>query len=249
MPTGSFTKRLSISGCPPPLTVYLFKDKATFDQIFSKVSKQGPLPNGVAGVYGNGFKILLVHTDTGITGDSYLSTMAHEMIHAMDDRLAGIFKGNSPNWLMEGRAEHIGTYARWERLVIPGYVGLEANTAAVAFLTQEIESINLRQFLMASEKQKFGFAGYCVSFAFVHFLFHAENEKHAYAFRLFLSGGPNHYTMADFEKIVGKIDTIEPAYKKYVHDFLLPGMIATQKMAQDVRNTAQAKLESKDTQK
>jgi hypothetical protein len=228
---------------PPPLTVYLFKDKTTFDQIWAKASKQTPLPKGTAGVYSSAIKILFVHTDTGMTGESYLSTMAHEMVHAMDDRLAGILKSNSPNWLVEGRAEHIGKYARCGRVVIPGYVGLESNSAAAAFLTREIEALDLRQFLRVSEREKFGFPGYCLSFAFVHFLFHAENEIHAAAFRYFLSRGPSYYSIEDFEKIVGKIDTVEPAFKKYVNDFLLPGMIASQKLAQRER----ARVESETT--
>lgn len=216
---------------PPPLTVYLFKDKATYDRIFAKVSKNPPLPPSVIGVYDGGSKVLFVRTDTALGGDSYLSTMSHEMVHAMDDRLAGILKNNTPHWMVEGRAEHIGTYARDGSVVIPGFVHLDGRNAAASVLATQMEGLNLKQFLQQSEKAGFDFSGYCLSFAFVHFLFHAENEKYAPAFRAFLAGKPGKYSTEIFEKTVGKIEDLEPAFKKYVKEVLLPGMAASQRMS------------------
>jgi len=220
---------------PPPLKVFIFKDNATYGAVIQKTAKISPPGGGNVGLYSSGSQILYVRTDMNAAmGDAkaHLGTMAHEMIHALDDRIANVMRG-PPSWLIEGRAEHLGTYGRRDRIVLPGFIHMEPNTAAVQALSGAIKNLSLEA-LMA-RKGGFEFTSYCTSFALIHFLFHGAGGKHADGFRRFLAGLPSKATTKDFETCVGELDKIQAEYKLYVQDFLLPAMQSAQSASKRVK--------------
>lgn len=183
------------------------------------------MPAQAAGLYDHGCGILFVRTDTGLgDADHYLSTMAHEMVHALDHRVSKNIAGKLPTWLHEGRAEHLGTYARFGRTIVPGFVRVDPRSAGPLVLAQAIGSTSLAELMKAGGS--FQFKEYCTSFALVHFLFHGEDGKYADGFRWYLNGLPGKASLADFEARVGKLAEIEPRYKSYVREVLVPGMLA-----------------------
>jgi len=235
---------------PPPLKVFLFKDRATFEDVIAKgTHSQQPLGRSTIGLYSITTKVLYVRMDTGEAGaDSYLATEAHEMVHALDDRIAGVFKGSgaysNPAWMDEGRAEYLGTYSRHGMEVQPGSVNVNARSAIPMIMKDLIAEVQLKK-LMGAQGGFMEAESYAVSFALNYYLLHGEGGKYTAAFRRFMALGPGRWSLKDFELTVGKLDVIEPAYKKYVNETLIPLLQAAQKESMDKE---EARNEQKDPQ-
>ena len=206
-----------------PLKVYLCPDRATYVQVSGKAV--GSPPTG-AGNYFFGTKILYVDrcSNASVPLDKQnervpSGVVAHEALHALDDQLASV-GAQLPLWLKEGRAHHF-YFGVSGRQVIPGAVRIPRTESVSTPLLETLESLPVAGMMAENDQAKFDQKHYFLAWGWVHFLFHGDGGRHAAAFRTYLAGKAK-WSMADFEKTVGKIGSLEPAFKDYVKDTLVP---------------------------
>ena len=220
-----------------PIRVYLFRDRASYERkLQADLSSPPGLPHGM---YSAVTKVCYLGLPPdykpGLDPEAYTEEQtarvaAHEMLHAFDDLMSRshTVSPNRADWVLEGRADHFGDSVLG-RQVLPGrvhllHVGGSMEDRGVA-LAKGVEGLPLAQ-LLAMNTARFTGEGvrehYVMSWALVHFLFHAEGGRHAPAFRKFLAGCPKQSSPAEFEKTVGRLATLEPAFKDYVRKVLLP---------------------------
>lgn len=212
---------------PTPFKVYFFGDRETFTRVLKAETGRGP-SEAQSGLYMSESQVLYAGRSVQAGGgeDFHHATAVHEMTHAMDHLLARLLS-DWPLWLAEGRAEHLGQ-AVLGRQVVPGLVRVPPGSTRFAELREAMAGIRLEQLLAANDAQFSGERGlqyYAMSWAWVHFLFHAEEGRRpgrGAAFRTFLAGCPGRSSTADFEKAVGKLSELEPAFRKYVEGTLMP---------------------------
>ncbi len=214
---------LALDPEPPTVRVYVFADRDGFARVVAQVVGRDP-PGKSPGMYSPETGVLYVGDSAkGGSEGAVLQTAAHEMTHALDHRWARVPEW--PNWLVEGRAHHLGFAIRGRR-ILPGTVAVPPGARILKTLGEAIDGADLREFLALTPE---GFVGegigshYALSWALVHFLFHGEGGKYAPGFRAFLQGLPGKGSVADFEKAVGPLSGLEPAFKRYVKETLIPG--------------------------
>ncbi len=222
-----------------PIKVYLFGDLDTYLKKL-KIDLGQPV-TGFTGLYSAVTKVCYLGFASdykpGLDPDAYIEEQtarvaAHEMVHAFDDLISRAYTA-SPNrldWVLEGRADHFGLSVLG-RQVLPGHAqllvvgGSSEDTAAVL---KKVLSAPALADLLAMNTARFNGAGvrehYVTAWAWTHFLFHAEGGKYAAGFRKFLSGCPKQDSAAEFEKAVGRISVLEPAFKAYAENVLLPSL-------------------------
>ncbi len=222
---------------PKPLKVYVFRDRHTYERILTAETGQPP-GDQVVGTYDNLSQTLYTGVVKGEEGciDWVTQTAVHEMFHAMDDLLAGvgIVDGVTiPPWIAEGRAVHF-CYAIAGRQVLPGKLNPTPEDASPDTLGKALASSRLSD-LMGFDGTGFNGqhvqAHYALSWAWVYFLFHGEGGRHAAGFRAYLAGCPGKSSVADFEKAVSPISKLDPAFKDYVKQVLLPAILRSRAAA------------------
>ncbi len=211
---------------PKAMQVFVFADRPTFEKIATATGH--PISQGASGFYEGGCRILFV----GVTADKELGspaelrcTAVHEMLHALDHQMTHVNVVGAPCWLMEGRANHFG-FGILGRQVLPGALNEPDGTGLLHDgCTSPIpisEVMDQANFKGANQP-----AYYALATAWVHFLFHGEDGRHASAFRTYLSGCPGKASKADFEKAVGRISDLEPPFREYVQKTLRPSIRKT----------------------
>ncbi len=223
-----YGRTLRLDPVPLVLKVYVFADPDTYERIAKEAAPSGILP-GNGGCYWNTTRILYVGNPGG-SEEIALVTAAHEMVHALDDLSAHVYVGvNSAGamWLTEGRADHLGYGIRGRR-ILPGGAVIPAGDATLRLLAESVEGADIRKVMRLDQASFSGGSdqeaarNYAIAWAWVHFLFHGEGGKHAPGFHAYLKGIPRRISVADFEKAVGPLAELEPAFKRHVKETLLP---------------------------
>ena len=219
---------------PRPFRIYVFGDRGTFEKVMKADTGSAPQPWQV-GYYYAGNQVLYVgRSDEATSGNSERVTAklaVHEMLHALDHQWAHLDLGHAaiPMWLVEGRADHFGN-AVSGRQVLPGSLHLPPQDAEPNDLGKILPALSpgalmdLSREAFAAESQV---EHYALSWALVHYLLHAENGRRGPAFRAFLKGMPARASRAEFEKAVGKLSEIEPAFKAWAEGTLVPASLAS----------------------
>ncbi len=213
---------------PKPLTfrVYVFSDRVIFLRILTQDTGYSPEDSGITGIYSNVTQILYVGRLATIDSEGdVLQVAVHEMTHALDDLAAHIATvGLKCPWLTEGRADHLAYSIRGRR-ILPGATTFPSIDGKLVTLAKSIDGADLRNVMGLDHKTFMGTEGrrnYAISWAWIHFLFHGEGGKYASGFRNYLQGIPKKVSIADFEKAVGPLSDLEPAFKRYVKETLIP---------------------------
>ena len=205
---------------PEPLLfrVYVFADRDTFGRV---VARDGgpPVDALTPGIYGSGTRILYVGVPAGDSEAMGVTTAAHEMLHALDDLAAHLFR-KCPLWVEEGRAHHLGYGVRGRR-ILPGQAAVSGKDGILQELSAAVDGADLRD-LMGPDHEAFTLRQYAIAWAWIHFLLHGKEGGHAPRFRTYLQGLPGKASVADFEKAVGKLSDLEPEFKRYVKEALIP---------------------------
>lgn len=227
------TGTLKLDPVVKPVRAFLFKDRDSFVRFCAPIRQDGKVPASTAGFYDGNTRTLYLGTienpaSPAVEADQCLCVTVHEMVHAMDHACAGIIaSGPMPVWLLEGRADHFGLGVLG-RQPVPGWYNLCLNTGRIDDLGKAagLDLAGLLATDAGAFKGEDRLARYAQAWAFVHFLFHAEGGRYAAAFRTFLKGLPSKCTQGDFEKAVGKVAVLEPAFQAYLRDVLLPAVKA-----------------------
>ncbi len=203
-----------------PIRIYLFGDRATFERVGGPVHG-GHLSDYVGGFYdANATKILYVGMIRGAEGNETMaaSIAVHELLHGLDYLLSRSVVKGTPKWIQEGRAEHFGQAIQGRR-VQPGTLSRFARGRFRTVFGGGMPEIPIAT--LVDGACGFTEAHYAASQAFVHFLFHGDGGRHAAGFRAFLSGLPAKASRAEFEKAVGKLPALEPAFRRHDQEVLL----------------------------
>lgn len=219
---------------PRAVRVCLFEDRKTWAAVYRKLIGE-ELPSYGGSCYHDLTDTVYICMEAApamkATEAGLAETVVHEMVHALDEQaLQGL--ALRPKWVEEGRAEYLG-HATWLRGIVPGAVMLEKNDARSQNLADAVMKVALAELLDADrekfygEKMKFY---YPLAWALVHFLLHGEDGRHADAFRAFVCDAETGWSREAFEARIGKLDEIEPAFKKYIREILLPLARASQGM-------------------
>jgi hypothetical protein len=218
-----FGKTYKVDPRPCPFRVYLFADRDTYARVQERETGVAPYA-GQGGYYSDTTKVLYVGVnEKGGSDARVLHLAAHEMSHALDHLAARLPDSMSPMWRAEGQAEYFGYSIRGRR-ILPGTVTLPPGDTAPKRLAEMIDTASLRD-LMALDTEAFmkdSLLTYPLSWAWIHFLFHGQGGKHAPGFRTYLQGIPRKRSVADFERAVGRLSDLEPAFKRYVKESLVP---------------------------
>ncbi len=225
-----YGKVLKLDPKPLILRVYVFEDRDTLDRICERNRELIVLSPGVLAWYSSSkTQILCVMGDlAGPPERSVLQMAATEMNQAIDDLLAHVLVSlgeGGAMWLIKGRAYHLG-YSVHGRRILPGVTTLSADDGTLQVLAEAIDGVALRN-LMGLDQKAFeanGMQNARIAWAWVHFLFHGEGGKHAPGFRTYLQGIPGKAATTHFEMAVGPLSDLEPAFKRYVKETLIPMM-------------------------
>ena len=211
--------------------VYLFPDRESYEQVARSQAPSVP-SSQLAGFYASPPQILFVAMQKVAARSMpalqhfVMATAAHEMSHALDNLMSGCSLGE-PLWMQEGRADYFG-YARMGRQVIPGAARFAAglnNDQFLGDLERNAPASDLQGLLDMPQGVFMGtdvLTHYTLSWAFVHFLFHGEGGSHVAAFRAYLAGVTQDGSRDEFEKVVGKVEELEPGYRRYASEEHLP---------------------------
>lgn len=212
---------------PKPLVVYLCGDRATFEKAGEMLTRgtDGAAVDAVtAAFYTSGAGVLCLGEAARASADKRPRDSAHELTHALDHLLAGHPWPALPAWVSEGRGEYYG-YSVIGRQVLPGLARFHLRDGKPGLLVRSLPGISLRRIVDAgwdAFNQEAAYH-YPPSWAFVHFLYHAERGRYAPGFRRFLSGLPARATPGDLESALGAtLEELEPRFKRYVLDVLVP---------------------------
>jgi hypothetical protein len=150
-------------------------------------------------------------------------TSAHEIAHALSVSLMRALRGTG-TWVVEGIAHYAGLsiYSKTEKIVF-GEIHETKKSEMTGYLKRMIkrkEVLGLKQFInLSSNGLRQDFVARNVQcWSLFHFLQHGENGKYKYGFHRYLNEicvGRKGDADA-FEKCVGKLSEIEPAYLKYI---------------------------------
>ncbi len=218
---------------PPssPLKVYFFADRKTYLDVAASEDPGNDAPDMMGGFYLNSTKTLYLgatrqdEEEKGRrqTPELILHMAVHEMTHGLDDRVVGM--EGMPVWLLEGRAEYLAYAIRSDR-VMPGFIGIIESLSFRQDLAGALEALRPGDVMKMTQGEfsQDGLRCYALSCAWVHFLYHGDGGRHAEGFRRFLAGCPGKSSPALLEKAVGPLSDLEPAFKRYVKETLLPMM-------------------------
>ena len=214
------------------LKVFLCWDPQTFRKVAGPVwiaNGGRSMSPDIGGFYDPKTRVLYVsHNPEDASLRLLTLTAVHELFHGLDDVLGGITPAKIPRWLVEGRACHFGWAVRG-RQVLPGHVQFAELEAYPDVIEQMGRTARLGD-LVRMDKNAFGAspANYIASWALTHFLFHAEEGRHAEGFRRFLSGLPaGKGSKRDLDQAVGDLAKLEAPFRAYVLDVLVPAAQAS----------------------
>lgn len=199
-----------------PIRVYLFPGRLQFEQVASRETG-ARLGDGNGGFYSTATRVLYVGEVLKDPSESQiLLTAVHEMVHGLDHHLAGLDLSALPRWVQEGRANHMA-YGMRDRRVIPGLVAIAARDAMPTHLASALEGLPLGVLV---SMDKGGFMQrqeqcYALSWAWVHFLLHADAGRHAEGFRSYLRGLSQGSGREDLERALGPLEGLEGGFKQY----------------------------------
>ncbi len=220
-----YGKTFKIDPKPIPLRVYFFSDRDTYERILTR-DAPGSFGAGNFGIYAGTTQILYMGLLDERESDAILlKVAAHEMTHALDDILAHCASTANSIVFVEGRAGHLGNPFHG-RHSPPGGICLPAPPPPPRGLGEAIDGVDLHAFMRLDQKAFMGegvLQHYALSWAWVHFLFHAQGGRYASGFRTYLQGIPGKAGVAHFEKAVGTLSDLEPEFKHYVKEELIPG--------------------------
>ncbi|GEM_PF-3254106 len=222
-----YGKRWGLDPAGPPLPVYLFADPKTYQASATAITPQAR-PDLWPCMFNNRTGILYVGMTPAMAKEPFDSAATtflavFEVIRALDDTQAPCL-ARSPRWLQIGRADYFG-YALNGRRILPGSTAM-APADAADILQEGLESVSIAALMNLSQAayDKDVRRNYLWSWAWVHFLCHGEGGKHATAFLEFLDSPVPKSSVEGFEKAVGPVKDLEPAFKTYVEKELLPSL-------------------------
>ena len=207
---------------PKPFQVYLFGDRDTFKRM---AMPWRAILDQMSGFYCPGNHVLYVSQIVTQSEEGLLGTAVHEMVHAMDDVLAQCSPSVMPIWLQEGRAKCF-EFALEGRQILPGLFQLpprdsfadEVSKGTLAEGLGGLVGMNYAPFYQPETI----YTHYAQAFALVEFLQFGDGGSHAGAFRAYLAGRPGKPDTAVLEKAVGPLKGLEPAFRRFVTEDLLP---------------------------
>ncbi len=216
-----YGKVFTLDPKPFAIRVYVFADRDTFARIVTRDTGHPPPDATSRGIYHAGI-LYVGAAAAGGDEEEVLKTAAHEMTHALDGRVGHVLR-TGRLWLVEGRADYLG-FSVHGRRILPGRVRIPAGDRRLEALSHAIDGVDLREVMTPDAAAFMANAGrnYTVAWAWVHFLFHAEGGRYAPAFRDFLRGLPDKADTERFEGVVGKLSDLEPAFRRYVREALVP---------------------------
>ncbi|MBI4245255.1 MAG: hypothetical protein HY606_14285 [Planctomycetes bacterium] len=220
------------------LRVFIFKDWKLFSE---QISRWLQIHEGVTGYYRWTNLTLYVSTSAGNENDepSIIHTAVHELFHGLDHVLAlansryvlsqlSSLEFKFPTWLTESRPNHFA-HSIFGRQIIPGLISATPNrllTDGLLTLQTAIESVQITEILPMDEmtfQNKGGYVNYCVTWAFVYFLFHGENGRYSKGFNKFLSNVHSKNKPKHLEEALGvKLAEVENEFRIYVKKELVP---------------------------
>lgn len=207
-------------------TVHLFADRDTFERVARTQGLQ--ISEGDVGKYHVRRGVLYVGMNRPEVvppdaPDDVVQCAVHEMLHGLDDRLARCTLA-CPAWRQEGCAVYFGHAVRG-RQVLPGVLWVPKGDGFPEALGRAMEVCALSE-IMTMDQARFtatlGNERYALAWAFVHFLLHGEGGRYAAGFRSYLASCDTKASKADFEKAVGRLAELEPAFRAYVEGEFLP---------------------------
>jgi hypothetical protein len=210
--------------------VFLFANRNEFKAL------AGNPPDDAAGGYnplmGGGKGCLMISRTPKGTVDEMLITAVHELTHALDHRLCGILSMRVPGWIAEGRASYFG-HSQLRRQIIPGAICIPPSPSMASMvpnLKNGLQNVPLASLVNLNMQQFNGpraLEHYALAWAWVHFLYHGDSGKYASGFAQFLKGVPaGKFSQADLETAVGQLADLEPRFKLYVENQILPSVEA-----------------------
>jgi hypothetical protein len=208
-----------------PIPVFLFGTRADFVKAVD-IS----VPSATQGGYNRIRKILYVGKTAQGDRDQVTFTATHELVHALDDYRAHMLHPTIPLWIVEGRADHF-SHSVVGGQVLPGAVWMPKSLSRARELEKALATASIRGVVTSNAAAFHGRASttYVLAWAFVHFLFHGEGGKHAAGFGKFLSGLPEASSLSHLEAAVGTLQELEPVFKAYVRETLLPAALSSSK--------------------
>ena len=212
-----------------PIKVFLFADRDSFAQVALRV-RGGPIVDLNNGFYGR--REGAIYLGMAKNAASYpeelrlsllLHTARHETSHALDDLFAG-GDGRLPAWVSEGLAEHLA-YAAQGRQTLPGVIRVHPNSSGCENVVLEASKASLVDLFDARKLQAGSARLYGLSWAFVHFLFHAEQGRYAKGFSAYLRDINERRSLEDLEICLGrKLSDLEPEFKLWIKQELYPAV-------------------------
>lgn len=224
-----YGKTFKLDPKPLSLRVCVFPDRDTFERVVARETGCVP-PASAVGGYSPGTQVLYVGTlPTQDPEAAIFINAVHEMTHALDDLSAHV-DNVLPPWLAEGRANHLG-YSIHGRRILPGATAIHPADLILQDLAKAIDGADLREVMALDPEAFMGkdvLQRYAIAWAWVHFLFHGQGGEYAPGFLTYLRGIPGKTATAHFESAVGKLPDLEPEFKRYVKEELIPAATSRQ---------------------
>ncbi len=202
------------------VTAYLFPDRETYLAARGRVVPTSP--TSPCGIYGGGILYVGEPAEAlpeGEIRDAVVCSAAHEMLHALDDQMAGK-QHAGPIWASEGRADCFG-YAAEGRRVVPGRVRALSASRLSDYWPSEVPL----SALVGMDRDAFHrdmTRHYLLAWSFVHFLWHGEEGTHAEGFRAYLSGLPQKASRQHLEAALGRsLADLEAPWRRHVETVFL----------------------------
>ncbi|TET35904.1 MAG: hypothetical protein E3J72_09705 [Planctomycetota bacterium] len=148
-------------------------------------------------------------------------TTVHEVVHGLSLSLMKSFYG-SGCWTVEGITHYVALSANWKKKTIKlGEIHQTKKSQMTGYLKtmrKEGKVLPLKKLISMSQPQLARITSHVQAWSFFHFLQHGKKGKYKEGLHNYLaaicSGKPA--DVSTFEKLVGKLSEIEPAYQAYI---------------------------------